>query len=75
VYYDASYVPTKFCFSAPDGSLAVNSTNGWSKSCIKAQVGATCTAACGDRATGTDYTARCDDTDTWTVLGGSCASE
>jgi hypothetical protein len=61
----------KSCASAPSAYLAPNSA-GWDGSCAGALVGAVCQAECGVNATGTAYTARCDDTNTWTITGGAC---
>jgi len=74
-YYDANYAPAKFCSFGPNPAWAANSTAGWPAECGRVLVGSVCTAACGVNATGTDYTARCDESDTWLFLGGGCTSE
>jgi hypothetical protein len=61
----------KSCASAPSAYLAPNSA-GWDQSCAGGLIGAVCQAECGVNATGTAYTARCDDTNTWTITGGAC---
>ncbi|WIA19213.1 hypothetical protein OEZ85_003855 [Tetradesmus obliquus] len=74
-YCDPDHKPPKICSIPPDAAWGANSTAGWPKECGRAVVGAVCTAPCGSRATGSDYTARCEDSDTWTFLGGSCATK
>lgn len=74
-YYDAANQPAKFCSLPPKMVWARNSTAGWPVECARVLVGTVCVAACGANATGVDYTARCDDSDLWTFLGGGCTSE
>jgi hypothetical protein len=74
-YHDPTYQPAKFCSIGPNPAWAPNSTANWPTECGRVLVGSVCTAACGTKATGVDYTARCDDSDTWTFLGGGCNSK
>jgi hypothetical protein len=45
---------------------------GWAANCSGALVGTTCQALCAANATGSAYVVRCDDTNTFTVINGSC---
>lgn len=74
-YYDPTHTPAKFCSVGPNPAWPANSTAGWPAECGRVLVGSVCTAACGINATGTDYTARCTDSDTWVFLGGVCTSK
>lgn len=74
-YHDPNYVPAKFCSFGPNPAWSINSTAGWPAECGRVLVGSVCTAACGVNATGTDYTARCDEADAWLFMGGGCTRE
>jgi hypothetical protein len=67
-------VAAKSCSGLPNAALAPYS-QGFSQSCASALIGSTCAAPCAAGASGFTYTARCDDTDTWTVVNGSCGGE
>lgn len=64
-------VAAKSCALPPSSYQAPNSA-GWDRSCAGAMIGATCQVACAANSTGTTYTARCTDTNAWTVISGAC---
>jgi hypothetical protein len=69
-----SHTAAKTCASLPSAYLAPNSV-GFDASCVNTLIGTTCSAPCSANATGTTWVARCDDTNTWTMVSGSCEGE